>query len=524
MPIAAPPSLSKFDDWAEDTFEASGSGGGVTINQARRDRRGWDFLAEWDTAPASNLPLDRQKLSRTARVQVKSNKRAKAIAVIKLSNALRFAESHDPCFVVLYHLSRDKKTVDIYAKHFDNRLVERVLKRARQADADGIKDLHKLVITIPMDSEDFHSEDLFDWIKSICEGDPKAYTDAKSAYFETVGYEGSRYTASIRLPLARYNALVEHAVGFTPTFDPDWIELKDARFGIPASMPYLEGKAKDLVLLPKEHPSQMIFEGTDSQAVTIAGVSRFFRNLTKERTSLVGSFISRYVQGRLYDDQRLAMNYSVTANEVDEIRRIFDIVSIMLMINEGAVNVTLKRDGVSVSTGQISVDKPLNDPDFFSWVRYYLRSLQSVMRSGDHPKLSIDNLVDKLNDVVRFHKCIAEGLATLKLDLDENYDGSPEITNLFGFASVRIGNSTFACFYRQQKTSLLATETAMTVEFGDPEVIEGWAKGGTARVNNERIVKRFRQLLDQEPSGTVFVNGGDIMAGTIQVVDLRIKN
>ncbi|WP_198354291.1 hypothetical protein [Sphingomonas sp. MA1305] len=525
MTIAAPYSLEKFDEWAEDTFQQSGSGTGAAINPPRRDRRGWDFLVEWDVPSVPNAPLDRQLTARTARIQVKStiSDHRKPAGRVTLSNALRFAESVDPCFIVLYALDKGGQTVSVYGRHFDDQLVERTLKRAREADRDGLEP-HRIELVIPMVPDDCHTDDLIPWIIRTCVDEPAVYSRNKLRVHETVGYDQGSLVGSIKFPSAHAEAFVEHAVGLNPTFNPSWVELKEARFGIPARMPIVAGEPAHFSMRVNPRKSALKFTSGDGRTIVMNGETRWFKMPGSFGSpSLVGSYTSSHVTGRMYDSGLFKMNYSLSAPEVGEIRSILDIVDLILLLQQDSLRIVLTVDDSDWDTGSFNIDRASVDVEFLTWCSEVLKALMICCRRSDKPLVSIGQLAECGASIEHFAKCVTPGEATLRLEGPDNQPVRGELTQLLGYAYAQVGDSTFAAFYRQSITSYSASESERVAVFGSPEIIDRWAKKGALSQHTRAIRRRFKQLLERAPTGTVYVDEGDMITGTQQARTFQAK-
>ena len=84
-------------------------------------------------------------------------------AKIKVANPLKFAKDELPCFIDLFHHTKQLGT-QIYIRHFWTELIERALKRARQASVER-RNVHKIWMEVRFSPGDNHSnEDLISWI------------------------------------------------------------------------------------------------------------------------------------------------------------------------------------------------------------------------------------------------------------------------------------------------------------------------------------------------------------------------
>ena len=96
---------------AQDEFKLLCSQRNITCNPSLEDDHGWDFIVEIQASGSDELLADKVPAPRQVLVQDKSAKNKSAQTRIKLSNALKFAKTALPSFVVLF---QDLKTYITY--------------------------------------------------------------------------------------------------------------------------------------------------------------------------------------------------------------------------------------------------------------------------------------------------------------------------------------------------------------------------------------------------------------------------
>lgn len=517
MPIASPLSFEKFDDWAEDTFQSSGSGSAVTVNPTRRDERGWDFIVEWDETPNAKIPRDRQVIARTARIQIKSCRQSRPTFKLKLSNALRFVEANEPCFVVLYWLDK-KNGVEIYVRHFDVDLIAIALKRAREADRDGKTDYHRIFLYITMGNTDLHTDDVIPWLKSFCKDKPADYAKKKSKVRDSVGGRG--LVGTIRLPTNQIISLVEHAVGLRQDYRPDWIELRETRFGIPASTSEVEGQPDSFNLRVPERPSAIHFESASGEVVAFKGVTKAFSVPGYSGVDLIAAFSTKHLTARVYASGKMETNYSLKSGDVEEIRELCDLMVLFCMFGTGPMFVTYELEGNRLERGNLSKTEKPEQHDLFLWARDRLDALLITTRASEHPRLSILNMLDVAGQVDLFYRCVMADSATLKLIPKHDAAKFPEPIGMIGFCYVQIAGVVFAAFYRQAAASKVIKGEKTIITFGKPKLIERWAKGGTLIERLPDIRRKFNSIRTKAPRGTIYFDEGDMMSAVQGATDI----
>lgn len=198
--------------YAERAFESLCACAGATCNRSLEDEYGWDHLVEFPAEAVAGLPPDLQPAHVAAFVQVKSTTGKKAQCVLKLSNALRFAKSTSPCFLVLMVVGERPELTRIYAVHFWEQLIARTLKRARECDRDAKDKLHRLTLTVSFGSTDEHGEDVVRWIRKTIAAVGPDYAAEKTKIIKSVGSE--EWIGQVEIgPLESITELVDHQLG-----------------------------------------------------------------------------------------------------------------------------------------------------------------------------------------------------------------------------------------------------------------------------------------------------------------------
>lgn len=228
---------------AETRFATLCAEAGAIANEPKEDASGWDFVVDLPRATIRGLPADLQAPPPSVLVQVKSHEGASRKIVLKLSNALAFAHSPLPCFVILMILP-DAGPPAIYAVHFWEALIARTFKRAREAARDGIPNerLHKLQLTLKVSESDRHDDDLIEWMSTTVGSVGHDYAAAKRILQESVGYGEDRIGGTFQIgPLDSIEDLIDHQLGLTPSIPMAKITLHNRRFGIETVLPIPDG-------------------------------------------------------------------------------------------------------------------------------------------------------------------------------------------------------------------------------------------------------------------------------------------
>jgi hypothetical protein len=110
--------IKKVARHAEALFATLCAEYGATCNQAIEDERGWDYFVQFARKSTLDLPLDMVPEPEKCLAQIKATSGSAAEVKLKLSNALEFATSDTPCFVILFRYTSARRISSVHVLHF----------------------------------------------------------------------------------------------------------------------------------------------------------------------------------------------------------------------------------------------------------------------------------------------------------------------------------------------------------------------------------------------------------------------
>jgi hypothetical protein len=235
--------IGKLGEKALDSWATQAD---ITINKADEDDQGWDFILEFPL-PTSRTSgratsLDLRPFPLKCFIQVKSSDDRPSTWSPKLDNWERLVKNPLPAFFLGCEFDGQEECQRAYLVHIDEAYIRKVLKRLREASAEGVDDVHKSEMVFRYDeSHRLPSLDGFGLaqaIRSHITPNLETYTAAKMEFVRTAGYEtdGFRVTLTVQLPdIYSHDPvefIVDAALGIIPEIGPSRIEISDQRFGI----------------------------------------------------------------------------------------------------------------------------------------------------------------------------------------------------------------------------------------------------------------------------------------------------
>jgi len=502
-----PPFAHNFSNYAQSSFEVLCDIANVTRNPSIQDREGWDYIVEFARARIPGLPHDRQPGNATVRVQVKSKTDGKPTASVKLSNALRFANEPDPCFIALWWRDADHNEERIYIRHFDRPLIEATLRRAREAERDGKKDLNRLRLSIAFDDGDDHSRDLIPWIRSIGDTDQHEYANRKRQLASDLGFEEGSLGGTVTLPFDDVQKLIDAAVGLPTTPADVEITFGDKRFDIVS--PIFKGKPDvfNFNAIPK--PGQLIFQNDAGRAATFSGEVRSFgmENLPLETTR--ATFTSPGISGVLRGPE-FNISYNFSGEDAHPLDRLQNLARFMVISAERCtVALTLdEQDEPLVTTCPPAA---IEDRELFVWLDDALGYLRSCCGPDDNPNLRAVDVIAAHDEVVNFAIAGARGTPTFDFETDREIN-LPLVSSLVAYRLVQIGGNSFYAIFRRACLEQSATNRKTHLRFNDPVELEAGMVSMDHATARAAIEHRFRELAARVGSGALILNRGDYLS------------
>lgn len=208
----------------------------LTVNRVTRDRAGFDYIVDF-RLPTDGKNLDSRPAPVSARVQVKTHWADRDEVRLRLSAAEQLIKHPGPSFICALaaeaDVDGDHSFVRMHLIHCQGEIVERVLKRLRQAEADG-KMPNSIWLTVK--PSDFgptlavRSSVLKRGLQEACAVDALTYLTAKDRELKTVGFGPESKQIKVSFT-GGADHVIDAFLGLIP-LDVTDIEESQTRFGI----------------------------------------------------------------------------------------------------------------------------------------------------------------------------------------------------------------------------------------------------------------------------------------------------
>jgi hypothetical protein len=503
MRVAKP----NYPDLAETTFQSLCDHQNVTRNKATQDRSGWDYVVEFHRTPIAGLAHDQQVGTSSARVQVKSATGRSSSIRLKLSNALNFTREPDMCFIVLFHFGKDGGPQKIYARHFHGELMAVALKRAREADRDGIEQLNRVTIPVSFSDADEHSHDLIAWMRSICDQSPEQYAARKKALCDSLGFGTDAFRITHTVRIDRTQDFIDHAVGLLPDAPIEHVLVENRRFGITASKPVFEGKPAYSAISANPRDAVLVITGMNGHRAEFAGELRGFTlpGLPLENARAV--FSSTVIQVILRGNNDNDVNFEISHEDRYDLNLLREISQFFLAC-DSEFELSILAEGIVPSIGAGAAQKH-GDVRWFTWFSELVSGLSLACKPQDNPNLSINDIGEAEAEAIAFCEFVGDGEITFRFGFEPTGPALPQIRNVLGYALAHVGDWAFWAITRRPCMQSEQEVGRYVWVFGDPVVIESDVVPRNNPSLRDRIEERIRVLTPRLGRGTLVMNKGD---------------
>ncbi len=520
--------------WAENEFNRTCSEAGVTCNKSTEDVEGWDFICDWPVRAIEYIPHDRRAPALTARIQIKSCENPPATATINMKNALRYAQSETPYFVIVYVAAAHDHPVHCYAVHCWDTHIARTLRRARQADGDGRDDLHKISMTIAFADSDRHDSDLLQWMEETIRVVGPDYTAAKRRLNKTLGYEAGRFAGTMSFTGVTLAEFVDHSIGLASSFTATRIRIVDKRFGIEARETEFEGDdvVGTIKLEPAECSIQLIDDVGDARMIDGQLYQPPVLNLPSELQKL-------RITGGFFDivavkDSGILFNIHIEQDQSANLDVLEQVTFMAVAIDRGAVEIEIRRR--NMPTVSLILPQTINShARALAAPGSAIRALQRIGTPENRAciEFSLNDLEAAWEEVARF-RVFLDAQLTTSSTFDNVAEAKGLARRLLAYGYAQVAGWTFYAIVERRVVSESLQGVRLTTTFGPSRILASSVTSREAADARDVIRAEFERWLERKRTGTVILLDGcfndvlgnqssaGLVAGPVNVGETRI--
>ena len=453
---------------AQDEFKLLCSRSGITCNPSLEDDHGWDFIVEIPAPASDNLPADKVSSPRQVLVQVKSTKDKLAKTRIKLSNALKFAKTDLPCFIVLFQYKKGKRQ-HIYARHFWKALMERSLKRGRIASRDG-KPTNQSMVSISFTDEDEHSSDLIDWMTDTVNAFPVLYGKDKLELADNLGYESKSYRGELSIgPVKGVEEIIDHMLGLTESLPVTDVKLIDSRFDIDAPAPIYEGASGRVTLRPNfSKECTLVLQAPEYEPISFPATIRLpaIPGLPPDKlkilieTWLFNVIINHPGEIGLTLQVEDFLNSKLPLARLNEFAR-------LLSWESDSISIKAVEDGLPLFSFRGNINSDL-DKELFCNVAKITEELLDIQSHAGAPTVQISptDILNSSKTLSALYGILTAEDMKLALELVSEWEYGDSISHIIGYIDVAVGGYTFLVIFDAPVSMQLAPENIIELTCG----------------------------------------------------------
>jgi hypothetical protein len=501
-------SIKRLARFAETNFANLCAASGVLCNESQEDENGWDCLVEFP-ADKSDRHADTHPPAKCAFVQVKSTRTTRPSCPMKLSNALKAAQSRDPWFVVLMVATGAKSK--IYAVHIWEPLIEKILKAVRQAAIDKAP-LHRKRFTISFANTDLHTDDLIEWMGDTIRSVAPEYGQAKKRVYETVGYADGYGTGKITFATDSADKIFDEFLGLGSGLPISKFTFTPARFGLSDSSPHIDVTEGTVQITPTAAGDcEIRMRGLESRQSISVAAKMFILGMPflpvenqRFRVAATGFEIVWISDSDSTFTASLDFNARVTLNEIGRFA------TVITWLKKGSVDVQVWGKGHRLVGGVLAFDPGRLTYDW-SKVSDMVETLNSL-----HSKAETDDLRVSVGDI---------NAAARDLYLMYQVTSAPNIClefyplsgQFYDFGSVLyysvadVGTLTAYALVERKLSQWSEGEGGRRrVEFGPPIIRESWVVSEASETQRKMIIDDYQHHLSEMEKSTKTLEVGDI--------------
>ena len=455
---------------AEKEFSLLCSRNRLTCNPSSEDDHGWDFVVEIPSKQIHGLSADHARPVVQVLVQVKSTRGQRANARLKVSNALHFAKSPLPCFVVLFQENRDGN-VEVFARHFSGQLIADTLKRAREVSATA-KELNKSTIHVRFTEQDKHNTSLIDWLVATVQNLPENYADMKRDFGARVGYEEGWLHGEMHLgPMKGIGELIDHQLGLTPTIPASSIKVVDRRFGI--EVPIFQGKPTQVrirSLASKECQVVLMAMNGDSMLLsanlTVPAIPDLQENPSQDYKLRIETWFLSVVVQR---NEAVSVEFGVPVIEKLPLQRIVEIARLIYWGDQGPIDLKVIGDGMHLLSCHLKL-KQVGNGLYFRDLATIADTLREIhfRAATESVNVSLNDFQASASKLVDFHNVLTASDMRVDAVLAPDYKPTSSYSQMIAYAEVEIAEYLFFVVLDASVAEYIVDENQVRIGFGAP--------------------------------------------------------
>jgi hypothetical protein len=493
--------IRRVPRFAETKFENLCAIAGALCHQAEEDESGWDYFVEF---PAQHPPgpADTHPPPKSAFVQVKSVRQYRLTRRVKLSNALRAAQSPHPWFVVLVIANARNEPARLYGVHVWKDLIRLTLEKVRWAETDKVP-LHKRYFTIRFDASAERGDNLLAWMHDAIEVVGPDYEQQKKTIFQTIGYEEGYGIAQVTFEPATGDEVLENFLGLGSGISLSRFVYTPARFGILSPEPERAWSSGVLHITPDPVTvCELRLRGPSAASpMVLSGhvYSPGIPGLSFEQSRL--RFSTDFLEIVWTPGGKADCRMNFGGQEKKGLITIENFCTLIVWWQTGPVEAQIWLRGRRTICGAIPVGPPNMDLD---WARVakIVRLLRSIAGPVEESEiqLSLADLNSAAPDLIAFQELVEA--PSLRVEFEPSSGTPPTFSSLLYYFYADVCECTFYALLERPIREDIVIEGRRRVTCGLPQLREGYVLRNATQDERGMMQDDYeRHLHKQEETG-----------------------
>lgn len=364
--------------FAELTFARACAAVDAIAHPPDEDQNGWDFMVEFAQRSHSG-PADMQPPAPRAFVQVKSKTGGGPKCKIKLSNALKAAQSREPWFIVLFVKNAKSHEPTVYAVHVWQEMISTSLRAIREAENEGGKLNQKYLTVSFSDADCLPALGLVQWMEECLSSIHPDYSQRKRSIYESVGFEAGFGTGTFSLSDDR-EVIFDNLLGLGEGLAFSQFSLTRSRFGIPDREPTLRVASGIMKITPSlAGACDLRFRGEGSAtsvSIPASVYSLGFPMLPADKGRL--RFAARGIEFVWSPDGYSRFQFTSALQEVGSLAELENVATLLSWFQRGSVDLQVWTEKGRALWGSVDVAGDVITKNDWSRVAELIRSLRRL--------------------------------------------------------------------------------------------------------------------------------------------------
>jgi hypothetical protein len=496
--------IKRIPRYAETKFSNLCAIHGALCHHSEEDENGWDYLVEFPQHPGPT-PADTRPAPSTAYVQVKSTSKKQLTCRVKLSNALRAAQSLQPWFIVLIAVDARQRTA-VYGVHVWRGLIEATFMAVRQAEIEK-KPLNRKYLRVKFGVADKHNY-LLSWMEETISSLGPDYGQNKKQISGTVGFEHGRGVINFRIE-APANEIADNFLGRGRGLQVRDFRYTPTRFGLISREPLINVSSGVVHFSPLPFgPGELrVRSSTSPSPVILSGqIYTLGPPFADQRVRFTAEFAEM-----VFSAGKIEFRLKLDPQEKTSLKTIENFAVLNKWLTAGPIDIQIWVKNKRIFSSAMKCEHPLlhiNWPN----VSEITELLGSIASPDDQNRLrlSMTDIKDSWRSLVTLEQ-VANGVS-MRWELPQSPELPPQISSLIYYAIGEVSGWTFYVLDERPMVEDIQIGEIRRITCGLPQRIETYCLENATAEQQRMVEEDYERYLTQRREAGLPFGLGDMRA------------